>query len=351
MGGLVPTAVLALASVASSARGEPAGTHQAVAAAVRQAQSRAETAKGAEPAPPLQKPTSPPSRKGPRPARTHLVEEGETLFRIGFTYGVSVEELLLANGMTDPSRLRAGQILLIPRSYGRPVPETARQLPPAGPPPAHAPATRPPATQAARHEPEESADEEVTGEPGSMAAAIDEELPAPDEAHVGISYTLIPTDEPFSSPIPGGTVYSPFGRRHGRLHAGIDITAPLGSPVFASRDGSVLYSGRKFQGYGNVVLIDHGDGFITLYAHNSKNLVRKGERVVRGQTIALVGSTGNATGTHCHFEIRRANTAIDPLRYVASHNDDVLIARGGPARQPLRRTNQAGIAATPDPTP
>jgi murein DD-endopeptidase MepM/ murein hydrolase activator NlpD len=95
-------------------------------------------------------------------------------------------------------------------------------------------------------------------------------------------------------------------------HRGIDICAPEGTPVLATRDGKVLYSGNELAGYGNIVIIEHATGLASVYAHNHCNLVRPGQRVRRGQVIAQVGQTGNATTPHCHFEIRRSAKAVDP---------------------------------------
>lgn len=95
-------------------------------------------------------------------------------------------------------------------------------------------------------------------------------------------------------------------------HRGIDICAPVGTPVRAARAGMVIYTGDKFSGYGNVVIIDHGSDVATVYGHNQRNLVRMGQRVNRGDVIAVVGQTGNATTPHVHFEVRHASQPIDP---------------------------------------
>lgn len=112
-----------------------------------------------------------------------------------------------------------------------------------------------------------------------------------------------------------GRFSSPFGPRWGRMHEGIDIAVSTGTTVRASAGGTVL---RAFNngGYGLFVEIDHGNGWITRYAHNSKLLVKAGEKVVRGQEIALSGNTGSSTGPHLHFEIRRRGTAVDPMLYL-----------------------------------
>jgi len=114
-----------------------------------------------------------------------------------------------------------------------------------------------------------------------------------------------------------GAVSSNFGLRRDpidgatRFHDGIDIAAPTGSPVKAAAAGKVIFSGNV-PGYGNLVELDHGDGFITRYGHNSINLVAVGEEVRSGQLIALVGSTGRSTGPHLHFAVRKAGEPVNP---------------------------------------
>jgi murein DD-endopeptidase MepM/ murein hydrolase activator NlpD len=100
-----------------------------------------------------------------------------------------------------------------------------------------------------------------------------------------------------------------------RPHEGIDVTAPLGSPIEAPAAGVVTDAGWE-SGYGNTVTIDHGYGVVTKFAHASKLLVRTGQRVQRGQRIALVGNTGLATGPHLHYEVHVNGRPVDPLRYV-----------------------------------
>jgi murein DD-endopeptidase MepM/ murein hydrolase activator NlpD len=100
-----------------------------------------------------------------------------------------------------------------------------------------------------------------------------------------------------------------------RPHEGIDVTAPMGTPIEAPAAGVVRDAGWE-PGYGNTIVIDHGFGTVTKFAHASKILVREGQRVSRGQRIALVGNTGLATGPHLHYEVHVNGRAVDPLRYV-----------------------------------
>lgn len=116
-------------------------------------------------------------------------------------------------------------------------------------------------------------------------------------------------------------VSSSFGPRGRKHHDGIDIPAPRGTPVVAVDTGVVIYSDNGIRGYGNMIVLAHGDDIFTVYAHNTKNKVDKGDRVDRGDVIALVGNTGRSTGPHLHFEIRYKNKVRNPAQFL-SHSDD-----------------------------
>jgi murein DD-endopeptidase MepM/ murein hydrolase activator NlpD len=112
-----------------------------------------------------------------------------------------------------------------------------------------------------------------------------------------------------------GPVTSPFGWRWGRMHEGIDIGVPSGTPVHAAAAGTVIYAGWM-EGYGNFVILDHGGGIATAYGHNTSLAVAVGQTVSQGQVIAYSGSTGHSTGPHVHFEVRVNGNAVDPLGYL-----------------------------------
>jgi murein DD-endopeptidase MepM/ murein hydrolase activator NlpD len=112
-----------------------------------------------------------------------------------------------------------------------------------------------------------------------------------------------------------GVVVSGFGMRWGRMHEGIDIGCAYGTPNRAAASGTVIYSGW-LGGYGNLVVVDHGNGLSTAYAHASTLVVGVGQSVSQGETVSLVGSTGNSSGPHLHFEVRVNGTAVDPLGYL-----------------------------------
>lgn len=191
----------------------------------------------------------------------HRVRPGETLYAIGRTYGVPYQELARVNHIADPDRIRAGRVLRIPR----------------------------------RHRLAKARRAQRRREHHSTAPARSRRR--------------------FVWPLVGGVLTSGFGPRGRGFHEGVDIGAPLGTPVHAAAPGRVLYSNR-LHGYGNVVIIAHRGGFATVYAHNQHNLVRAGELVARGQIIATVGHTGQASGPNLHFEVRRNNVARDPLEFL-----------------------------------
>jgi len=118
-----------------------------------------------------------------------------------------------------------------------------------------------------------------------------------------------------------GWVTSNFGFRLSpwgdavKMHKGIDIASPIGSPVFAPSEGTVVYAGYK-GGYGNTVIIDHGYGISTLYGHNSELFVKEGDKVDRGSRISAVGNTGSSTGPHLHYEVHVDGIPTDPMKYI-----------------------------------
>ena len=145
---------------------------------------------------------------------------------------------------------------------------------------------------------------------------------------VGIAYLLRDTYviEDYSSlgsgrftwPVPQFyKVSSHFGKRGIRNHDGIDIPAPRGTPIVSVDHGVVVYSNNGIRGYGNMIVIAHSDDIFTVYAHNRKNIVGKGDRVRKGQLIGEIGNTGRSTGPHLHFEIRVKNQVRNPAQFLS----------------------------------
>jgi murein DD-endopeptidase MepM/ murein hydrolase activator NlpD len=112
-----------------------------------------------------------------------------------------------------------------------------------------------------------------------------------------------------------GVLTSGFGPRWGRMHTGIDIAAPAGTPIHAAKAGEVIYAGW-LNGYGNTVIVDHGDGIASLYGHQSRLGSTEGQQLNQGDVLGFVGSTGHSTGNHCHFEIRIDTKPVNPRPYL-----------------------------------
>jgi murein DD-endopeptidase MepM/ murein hydrolase activator NlpD len=206
----------------------------------------------------------------------HVVGKGDTLGAIARRYGVTVKALVAANGLAgEKAKLKVGQRLQVPDASSSPSAPTARKGPVS------------PRTARNLREPRG---------PVNLVLAV------PDFVD-GSPVFLWPTDGPISSP---------FGRRRRGWHRGMDIKADHGAAVIAVAEGVVVASGVEPR-YGRVVKIEHEDGFMTVYAHNDRNLVRVGDVVPAGHKIATIGRTGRATGWHLHFEIRRDGRVYNPL--------------------------------------
>ena len=114
-----------------------------------------------------------------------------------------------------------------------------------------------------------------------------------------------------------GRIISKFGQRSSSgTNDGIDISMPVGTPVKASQNGTVIYAGSELEDFGNLILVSHAGGWVSAYAHSSANLVRRGEKVSRGQVIAKSGRTGNAKTPKLHFELRKDSNPVNPLKHL-----------------------------------
>lgn len=236
--------------------------------------------------------------------RRHEVRPGDTLWSIGRRYGVSVEALVSANGLPSArTPLRVGRRLVVP-----------------GQPPADRPAAG--ASEVGLVNGSLRSVERLSArnlEAWRFRAPADLVLKLPD---------LGESTPPFTWPAEG-PISSPFGPRRSGWHGGIDVKAGAGALVSAAAGGTVLASGWEPR-YGLVIKIEHRDGFVTVYAHNTENLVEAGDRVVAGQPIARVGRSGRATTDHLHFEIRRGGLAYNPLFFLPLPSRIVWVeGRGG----------------------
>lgn len=226
----------------------------------------------------------------------YIVKPGDTLFSIAFRYGWDYKELAARNGIPAPYTIRPGQAIRFssgstssttvvsnPSSSSkttvirRPVGSTATVPASSGKPATPAPSTSAP-----------------------VAATV----PAAERAVGGWTWPA------------SGVLIGKFAS-NGSLNKGIDIAGDLGQPVFAASDGAVVYAGSGLRGYGELIIIKHSDTYVSAYGHNRRLLVREGQQVKAGQSIAEMGSTGTDR-VKLHFEIRRQGKPVDPLQFLPS---------------------------------
>ena len=196
-------------------------------------------------------------------ARVHVVRKGDTSYSISRRYGVDLSSLMRLNGLRPPYNLVIGQELRLPGG--------------------------------------------VSGAGGSTGSSRRAAVPPPPPRQ----------GSKFLWPVQG-RVISGFGPKKGGQHNdGINIRATRGADVLAADAGVVAYAGDELSGYGNLLLIRHAGGWVTAYAHNDRLLVKRGDKVSRGQVIAHAGATGGVSEAQLHFEVRKGRAAVDPLRYLA----------------------------------
>jgi murein DD-endopeptidase MepM/ murein hydrolase activator NlpD len=283
----------------------------------------------------------------------HVVQSGDTLLAISRIYGVDQSSLARENGLMPPYALKPGQRLTLPGridanlaemppqqqpSFSAPTAPSAstggsmsvEELPPTTAPraPKQQPPKQQPATQSATapSTPDTTAPMEEPTTPEAGAPAAPQEPPPKTTAPKQTEMAAIPPEpepaprgsERFLWPVKG-KIISNFGPKKGGLNNdGINIAAPEGTTVMAADNGVVAYAGNELRGFGNLLLIRHADGWVTAYAHNEKLLVKRGEKVKRGQAIAQIGSTGNVSAPQLHFEVRKGTDPVDPIKYLGS---------------------------------
>lgn len=240
----------------------------------------------------------------PNPRR-HVVAKGDTVYGIAQRYRLDLTELVRLNALPEPFLIAPGQELILPVPAR--TPRTAVALrPDASMPPrtaAVASAALPAPVPAGKSLPLGTRSAALQPPPQPVAARAPIAIPAPPPRGGGT----------FLWPV-RGRLLTTYGPKAGGLYnEGINIAAPRGTPVLAADNGVVAYVGNELRGFGNLILIKHAGGWITAYAHNESLLVRRGEKVTRGQTIAAVGSTGNVAVPQLHFEIRKGTSAVDPV--------------------------------------
>jgi murein DD-endopeptidase MepM/ murein hydrolase activator NlpD len=229
---------------------------------------------------------APPKPKG----ITHVVQAGQTLFRISQAYQVKVAVIMEANRLKPSTPLKVGQRLFIPGT------KAVRKVE----------AYKPLTTQE-----REVLERSLREEPMTAPPRIEPTRPR------------VRTDAELLWPILG-PINSPFGPRRAKFHAGIDIGSPHYQEVVAAADGEVIYANDTKGGLGKAVVLQNGGGLRTVYAHLSVIIAKEGDTVRQGQAIGGVGETGRSTGPHLHFEVRKNGVPVNPEDYLPATIDELV---------------------------
>jgi murein DD-endopeptidase MepM/ murein hydrolase activator NlpD len=253
------------------------------------------------------------SKAAPAQNGMHIVAPGETLTRIARKYNMPLTDLAKLNNIPPHTKVNIGDRLNIPASRVARVaqPETQKvaqskslNAPPKAKTEAKAVAKAQPkaAPMLASHQPTETA---------SVAS------PATDAPTTANPVRAGNGSLSFRWPAKGRIIAGFGPKTNGQTNDGINIALPEGTPIKAAEDGVVAYAGNELKGYGNLVLVRHADGYVTAYAHAKELLVKRGDPIKRGQTIARSGQTGNVDAPQLHFEIRKGPAPIDPMPHLS----------------------------------
>ena len=245
---------------------------------------------------------------------THTIAGGESLYTIARRYEVTTQAIVQANNLSSPDKIVVGQQLIIPgrqdlvrTPQAQPAVQVASATPTAGLAPAPAPLGHPQAAS----QPTQQAAVAPAATPAPVAAPA--QAPAVQQVATAAEPVASGNDK-FGWPV-SGRVITDFAASRG---TGINIDVPEGSPVKAAENGTVIYVGSGVEGYGNLILIRHPNGYVSAYAHLKGMNVAKGAVVNRGEPIGTVGMTGSVSKPQLHFELRKGATPVDPVPLLAS---------------------------------
>lgn len=248
---------------------------------------------------------------------SYTIKPGDSLYNLARQNKVKLDDLQRYNGISNARLVKPGTVLKIPGVAGAVMAEAPATPSPA---PALTPPAQPPVTSNTPSLPIESAALSATPKILNSRANEEKKVAALDPrtaaAVVAPSASGSVADGKLRWPAKG-RVIAGFGPRNDGTHNdGINISVPMGTDVHAAETGSVAYAGSELKGYGNLILVRHDNGLVTAYAHASEILVKRGDRVNRGQVIAKAGKTGAVDQPQLHFEVRRDQTPVDPTGYL-----------------------------------
>ncbi len=258
---------------------------------------------------------------------SYTVASGDSLYAIARRNKIPVAKLQSVNGITDPTKVRPGTVLKVPGAGAPAAATTAERTTPQArtAPLAAAPAPAPAAPAGIRGPTVINASPDASSAQAETKVAALGSAPttsdaAPNRAENGLPEPpKVSTAAKFRWPVKG-KVIGTFGPRPDNSHNdGINISVPQGTDVHAAENGVVAYAGNELKGYGNLVLVRHENNWVSAYAHNDHLLVKRGDKVKRGQAIAKAGATGTVDQPQVHFELRQGSKPVDPLPYMEKH--------------------------------
>lgn len=230
----------------------------------------------------------------------HTVKPGQTLYRISKSYGIDEKYVARLNGITDPTRLRAGEKLFIPGASKK------KSVPVSAPPQSSPPKTAVRGPSPAKKAPATAPRNPVASTPAAEAPVI-AKSPAGKAPPAQKGQFIWPLR---------GEILSQFASKGSGPSKGIEIGAGKGAPVHAAAAGQVIYSDSGIRGYGNLIIIKHQGSFFTVYGYNRDNRVKAGTFVGKGDKIASVGAPPSGGSPRLYFEVRYGKQAVDPIFYL-----------------------------------
>jgi murein DD-endopeptidase MepM/ murein hydrolase activator NlpD len=249
----------------------------------------------------------------------HTIASGESLYTIARRYEVTTQAIVQANGLSSPDKIVVGQSVIIPGRadlLATKAPTQIASAAPAATTPAPAQPTLPAAANTLQTTPAAVPQATASAATPTPAAAATPAPAAPTQVATAPAAQPVAatTSDKFRWPV-SGRILTDFASSKG---TGINIEASEGSPVKAAENGTVIYVGSGVEGYGNLILIRHPNGYVSAYAHLGSMNVTKGANVSRGDTIGAAGMTGSVTKPQLHFELRKGATPVDPVPLLAS---------------------------------
>jgi len=272
-------------------------------------------------------PAPPPGDHNSRYSGTYTVQPGDSLYGISRNFGVPVGELQRANGITDARGVKAGTVLRVPDGSGGSTNGAIQQVvvtPPAQhqqySAPSYSPPQQPAPQQAVAQSNDASSQPTIINGSGNGGGTQYTQVATRNSNNVAAGATSSPRQSSGSDKLRwpvSGRIITGFGQRADGTHNdGINLSVPLGTSVHAAESGTVAYAGAELKGYGNLVLLRHDNGWVTAYAHNDQLMVKRGDKVQRGQVIATAGRTGSVDQPQVHFELRQGSKPVDPVPFL-----------------------------------